>query len=672
MKNKIYTLTAALTLSAMLGLLLLPTTTNAATFTAIASGSWSSSATWAGGVAPGSDISNDQVTIGAGYTVTANSNITMNGVLSSLEIDGTLNTGMNAVTVVSGSITGTGNLIVNELAVATGSLLTFAGSIDAQTFINNGASLTLAATTTVSNELQLNGGVLSIGSAGMTLQGGTVVVVNGGSLSLSGGVLTAVDSYTVSYQGSSNATVGLEASGSGLAGVELNLDNESLSVTMANDMNLNGNLTLTQGTLVIGTNALTVNGSISATANGSIETSSGSSLTVSTNQSGVIDLQFSSSPATIGTLTVDAGASASAQLGGDLNVETELNLQSGTLDVNGNTLMISGDLANSGSGSLTVDASSNIEIHASANLSGSLNFTSGNATMNNLVINISNDGSVNLGSDAEVSGTLDLQNGYIALGSSDLTVSGSVNGGSDGSYVITTGQGSLMLNLAAATDAFFAVGTDVNYAPATLTQASGSASGMFGVSVANDVYAAGNAGSEMSAWGPMVDHTWNITSELSSNIDLTVMLEWDASAEVNAFNNADAYISHYTGAAWDATATASATLNAQGRYELSRSGITSLSPFAVFDGSTAVGVQETEALSVSLYPNPVTNVVTYNLSGQKNHTQIDLYNASGQLVTTQTAQGNRGTIDVSTLPAGVYTIKITNNENVSATRIVKQ
>ena len=50
--------------------LLMPCIVSAATFTAIASGSWSSSATWAGGIAPGSTLSTaDQVYIGAAFDV---------------------------------------------------------------------------------------------------------------------------------------------------------------------------------------------------------------------------------------------------------------------------------------------------------------------------------------------------------------------------------------------------------------------------------------------------------------------------------------------------------------------------------------------------------------------------------------------------------------------------
>lgn len=836
MKNKLYILSAVLTLSAMLGMLLFPAAANAATFTAIASGSWSSSATWAGGVAPGSTISaSDEVIINAGVTVNADTDINVDGTLTVL-LAGTLDAGANAIAVANGTVTGAGEIIVDEITVASSAALLFAGSIDAETFVNNGATVALAATTSVASELQLNGGSIAVGSgAGLGLESGTTVVMNGGTLSLSGGLLTATESYSVEYQGSGNTTIGVEASGSGLSSLEVNLGNANTELALDGNLMLNGELTINQGTVVVGNNSLLVNGIIDASANGSIDASAGSTVSVTTSGSGMIDLNFADSPETIGTLSINAGSNASAELNGDLIVDTEFDLSSGTfsfngnsltvngdfngsgefeagagsditisgsgsitgglmfaaggqamedvtinltngqtiefggsgmvsgmfdfqngtidlqsgsslsldgsasfgassefdgdanadlsintsnsvtgeitfsngsatvndftvsiagngsvslgsdlgvngdldlangsLDVNGNTLMINGDISSTGSGSISVDGNSDIEIHADGNVSGGLNFTSGSSTMGNLVIDIDNGGSVMLGSDAGVSGTLDLQNGFIALGGSDLMVSGNVNGGTDGSYVITNGQGSLMLDLEATTEAFFAVGTEVSYAPATLMQAAGSANGTFGVSVANDVYAEGFAGAEMSAWGSMVDHTWNVTSELTSNIDVEMTLEWDAAAEVNAFDRADAYISHYVNGAWDVAATSSATLNAEGRYEITRSGFTSLSPFAVFDGATAVGVDEAEELTVSFFPNPAADVVTYNLAGQNGNTNIDLFDASGKVVASEIAQGTQGTLDVSTLPAGIYTMRITNEQSVTTARMVKQ
>lgn len=830
--TKIYS--TAGVLSAILALIICPAFADAATFTAVASGSWSANATWAGGVAPGSNISNDQIIIGSGLTVTADSDITIDGALASIDVDGTLDASAHSVAVIQGTVSGTGQIIVDEMSSATAAVILFAGQIDAHTFINNSASLTLAAVTNVDDELHLNGGVLVIGSGGLTLAGGTQVVVNGGSMSLSGGLFTATQSYTVVYVGD-GGTVGLEASGSGLTGLEVDLDDSNAELMLAGDLVINGSLDLTQGELVVGNNSLTVNGMIHGSGSASIDAMAGSEIHITSSGTGTLDVAFSGSPevlaafefdgssgatlqlggdlqvtgdfdfsggtihlngntlsvsgdfngngefsasagsaieisgngsiegglmfsagnqmidniavdlsngqsimigsdvwvqnsfdfqngtieigsgntlglngsatlganamfegnsdanleistsssvigditfsngsATIGDLTVDIDGNGSVSLGSDLGVNGELDLQNGMLDLNGNTIMINGDIASGGSGSISVDGSSDIEIHASGSLSGSLNFSSGSSTMGDLVIDIDNGGSVMLGSDAGVSGTLDLQNGFVALGSNDLMVSGSISGGSSTSYVMTNGQGSLMLDVMAGGSSMFPVGTDVHFSPAVLAQASGSASGMFGVSAMNGVLVNGTSGNFMSSWGSMVDHTWNVTSELSSNIDLDLTLTWEASAEVNGFTNAQSYISHYTNAAWDVSATAAATVNGQGNFELTRTGITSLSPFAVFDSNTAVGVDEAEELSVSFYPNPAVDVLNYDMAGNTASMQIDVFDAAGRIVLTKTEQSSRGVIDMSDYPAGIYTIRIANEEQNQTARIVKQ
>src|ERR1700722_18282218 len=79
-----------------------------ATYTAVASGNWSSSATW-GGTAPSFKLGAiDQVTIGAGLTVTMDSTIVVNGVLAQISLNGTLTSAVNSLILTSGTISGSG------------------------------------------------------------------------------------------------------------------------------------------------------------------------------------------------------------------------------------------------------------------------------------------------------------------------------------------------------------------------------------------------------------------------------------------------------------------------------------------------------------------------------------------------------------------------------------
>jgi hypothetical protein len=64
---------------------------------------------------------------------------------------------------------------------------------------------------------------------------------------------------------------------------------------------------------------------------------------------------------------------------------------------------------------------------------------------------------------------------------------------------------------------------------------------------------------------------------------------------------------------------------------------------------------ETCAIGLSLYPNPVNDVLNVQTTGTK-ETVVSIYNLNGKLLITKTIAGPAG-IDVSGLPAGFYLIK---------------
>src|ERR1035438_1647055 len=77
-----------------------------ATFTAVATGNWSSTVTW-GGTIPSLTNSMDQVTIPIGINVTMDNDVTLNGSLASLTVMGTLSAVTNnTLTVSLGTIAG--------------------------------------------------------------------------------------------------------------------------------------------------------------------------------------------------------------------------------------------------------------------------------------------------------------------------------------------------------------------------------------------------------------------------------------------------------------------------------------------------------------------------------------------------------------------------------------
>ena len=82
-------------------------------------------------------------------------------------------------------------------------------------------------------------------------------------------------------------------------------------------------------------------------------------------------------------------------------------------------------------------------------------------------------------------------------------------------------------------------------------------------------------------------------------------------------------------------------------------------------GSVATG-------GVVLYPMPANNVLNIDLSNTSESTvQVNILNALGQLVLSSEGNGKSLSIDISALSAGVYSVEITTDGNVSQSKLVK-
>jgi len=79
----------------------------------------------------------------------------------------------------------------------------------------------------------------------------------------------------------------------------------------------------------------------------------------------------------------------------------------------------------------------------------------------------------------------------------------------------------------------------------------------------------------------------------------------------------------------------------------------------------STGINSTKNNSIFVYPNPV-NEEFLNIDADYNHQSAKFYNIAGQMVLEQMVNYNK--IDVSNLPAGFYTMKISNH----FTKIIKQ
>ncbi len=246
----------------------------------------------------------------------------------------------------------------------------------------------------------------------------------------------------------------------------------------------------------------------------------------------------------------------------------------GSIELEG-TLSLEGDWENNATGGDLLDGTGG-EIVFNGNSSQKIK---GTRTTHFAKVKLNED--VEILSDYTISNKLDLASGCLILGDNNITLSSSatvVNYGA-GHYVRTVGAGALIRNVNAGGSAvLYPVGNTSSYLPISLQQSNGGGSGNFQVKLIDGVWSDGTSGTDISQTKEAVNKTWLIESNLSS-LDLTMIIQWNASDEVNGFDRANCYISHFENGEWDEQTRISSS--GSGPYTISRSGVTSLSPYTV-------------------------------------------------------------------------------------------
>lgn len=577
-------------------MLVMGVNTNAAVFTAIASGNLSSSSTWSGGLIPGNLTSGDQIVIPGTFTVTQDQNIELT-TGSSLSVDGTLMGGNGYYLDIDdgATLTGNGMIDIDSISSSSSNGFNFQGNISTNTFYSDNTTINSGGTITVKNTLYLASGMLTMANGTMQLSQNSEIVVEGGTLMAAGGTFGLGNKYDVRYTGSTSMAGGIELNSAGVEDVEIDLGSGN-DLTLQNDMTVKGMLHVKSGALNLSNSNLLigVNGDVMFDVGTGIKSSSNSDVTVSTNN----------------------------------------------------------------------------------DLSSSITFMAGANTVDDFTINLSNSSNeISIDGGMEVSGQLDLQNGVINIGGGtlDMASGSTVVGGSSTSYVATDASGRLAISVMANGSQTFHVGTSDNYAPAVITASSTSGSSKFSVGADGEVKEDGTTGAVVHNTQPMVANTWFIESSASSNIEVDVELMWSASMEVNSFDRTKAHVAHYMNSKWSADASASATTASNGMYSLTRAGVTSFSPFAVFDENTAVSVDDVDVnTTVAVYPNPVVNTLNISLTENTEVLNASIFNVAGQQVYNTNISGNNTSIDVSNLTNGMYYIQLKGEHTNATQKFIKQ
>ena len=76
--------------------------------------------------------------------------------------------------------------------------------------------------------------------------------------------------------------------------------------------------------------------------------------------------------------------------------------------------------------------------------------------------------------------------------------------------------------------------------------------------------------------------------------------------------------------------------------------------------------------AVVIYPNPANDLLTIELTLLNNSTEIKIYNINGQIVKSEEVSELISQIDISSLPIGIYCLKLKNNDTIVTRKFIKQ
>jgi hypothetical protein len=574
-------------------------------------------------------------------TAGANSNITISG---------------GSVVLAGGLLGLTSNYSVNYITASTLAGMELSGTGLGPVTINvpSADSVVLSADAALTDSLKFVTGMLKLN--GFNLITSSQIT---GAVAIMGNTLSSV---TI------NTTTGLSNAISFVTGFQ-ELNNLTINVGTGNSVAISSPLTVNGILSIVGTSALNISGAAitvigNLTGTGTMDVNTLTKLAFTGISSITGDLSLSG--INVGKFTENLGSGKTLNMATALNVDT-LDLMSGTLVLNGNNLSVNADVTAAGTGLILSTSRSSINVTTSDAVTGPLMFTASGDSINNMTVTIGNAGSVTLGTNLIIKGTLDFVTGYVNVDTNNLLIdiNGAITGATNTAYVITSYGGYLTMFDSIGKSIIYQVGSLTSYLPATLNLNSGSVTGTVGVSVSPDVYSHGTTGVLISASQPMVNATWLFQNNIGAGINANMTLSYPTLAEVNGFVNTDyAYISHYA-SMWDNIGDSMIAVVAGGLNSLTRANVTSMSPFAVFDQSTIpTSINEVAKSNggIAIYPNPTSqSLYIQNTTGVAGVVYVEIYNTIGQLVSKSQFNDSQTAIPVSGLADGMYLIRSYND-----------
>lgn len=432
-------------------------------FTAVTSGNWSSAATW-GGTAPGANVSNADIIIPAGITVTLDQDVTFSGLLNQFQVAGTLSSNsMNNVSISLGVLSGGGTIAIRKISFTNFATATFTGTMTVNEFMNSASTLAFVAALNVSDSLHLDNGTLTMNTNGnLSVMNNGTIKVRDGVLSLGGsGVFNSSSTYNVMYTGSSK-TAGIELNSSTIQNLYVKMSSNSETVNMSTNTTVNNFLIMTSGRLSLNGRKLTVRGDMNLGANTMLMSNAASELVIEGSGNLSSSLVFNSN-ASIAAIT--SNRSGTVKLVSGVNID-DLYLMNGTFSIESGavlTMNANSEVHVSGGGSLATSSGGAFAGTASYDViyTGTVNAATGlelsGSGLNNVTVNYGNNNTTaTLNSDITVNGKLDMMNGSLALNGSDLTLNGTLSQNGNAVFVgDINSEINLNLTTAANTSLFF-------------------------------------------------------------------------------------------------------------------------------------------------------------------------------------------------------------------------
>jgi hypothetical protein len=260
-----------------------------------------------------------------------------------------------------------------------------------------------------------------------------------------------------------------------------------------------------------------------------------------------------------------------------------------------------------------------------------------------------------------ITGNLEL-NSKISLNNNAVNLKGTssnITGGNATNYIVTNGTGSVNVeNLNSARGTVnLPIGTATNYNPVSIANTGTS-----------DTFSARVSEGISNTTNGAVNTTWEISEATAGGSNATISLGWNASQQNGAFNPNNATVGHYVNGAW--TAENSGAVSGSNPYNITGTGITSFSPFAVMNLG-ALATADPLKKNISVYPNPFREILTVT---SEDKATVHFYDMSGKMVGSHALVKGTNVLSPAALKPGVYVYKVKNTSgNVMASgKVIKK